>query len=778
MNQKISMIKFIKVWGIILLISLAVIFMSYKIYDLYQNFNSHAAEIRKDYTLQQKNIIQKEVMHVVDRIEYSLPKLATDQEKKELLQKISEIRFGKEGYIFVNKYNGDALVANGEILSGRKKLWKVFPKNEDTIKEIFQKERYAATKKGGDFIYYSFVKLLESEKEAAKVSFIYGLPDLQWIVGAGVYLDDVENNIAVMKDKLGSNVKVDIFYSVLIVIFIIALYLLLFNIQLRKLENDLNQFNSFFKNAATKNEFIELNSIKFMKFAEMAKNANNMLKDKILAQNELFREKEKLFVTIRSVGDGLITTDKKGNVDLMNEISEKLTGWSNEEAKGKPLTEIFNIINEKTKKQIENPAGRVLTENKIIGLSNHTILISKNGTEYNIADSAAPIKDAENNVQGVVLVFRDVTEKYKIEKRLRENEKKFRNIFENHSAVKLIIDPDAGNIVDANNAAAEFYGWSVDELKSMKISQINTLPTEDVQKVMNKIKNNEQKYFEFKHRKSDGKLIDVEVYSSLINIGNKSFLYAIIHDVSEKKKIMNELVLSKEKAVNADKLKSIFLSQMSHEIRTPISAMMSLSSLLRDDLADKITDDDKLSFDLIARAGMRIVRTVDLILNLSEIQAGTYQVINKSFNLYSDILEKIIDEYKKLAQDKGILLKVDLSTNNTEIVADSYTVGQIFTQLIDNAIKYTDDGKIDIIVYRNENGKLATEISDTGIGIAKEYLADLFTPFTQEEMGYTRKYEGNGIGLTLVKKYCELNNANIEVKSEKGIGTKFIVNFI
>jgi len=96
---------------------------------------------------------------------------------------------------------------------------------------------------------------------------------------------------------------------------------------------------------------------------------------------------------------------------------------------------------------------------------------------------------------------------------------------------------------------------------------------------------------------------------------------------------------------------------------------------------------------------------------------------------------------------------------------------------VDNAIKYTPRGKINISVYRDQNARLITEVSDTGIGIGEEYLDDLFTPFSQEDMGYTRKYEGNGIGLTLVKKYCELNNANIEVESKKGEGSTFKVVF-
>lgn len=238
-----------------------------------------------------------------------------------------------------------------------------------------------------------------------------------------------------------------------------------------------------------------------------------------------------------------------------------------------------------------------------------------------------------------------------------------------------------------------------------------------------------------------------------------------------------ELSIAKEKAENADRLKSIFLAQMSHEIRTPINAMLSLSSLLKDDLENQVDEDSKMSFDLINKAGMRLIRTIDLLLNLSEIQAGTYEIIPKRFNFYTDVLGKIVVDFKKQAKDKGISIEIDMKTNETEIVADSYTIEQIFVQLLDNSIKYTDQGEIKITVLRNENKNMVVEVSDTGIGISKEYLPDLFQPFSQEESGYTRKYDGNGIGLALVNNFCKLNDAKIEVESEQNKGSTFRITF-
>ena len=136
------------------------------------------------------------------------------------------------------------------------------------------------------------------------------------------------------------------------------------------------------------------------------------------ALKSLFEEKERAQVTLRSIGDGVITTDAEGKVVLINLIAERLTGWTQRDAEGKPLTEVFHIINETTRERCENPVDKVLREGKIVDLANHTALIARDGTERSIADSGAPIRDESGNIIGVVLVFRDATEKKKMEEEL------------------------------------------------------------------------------------------------------------------------------------------------------------------------------------------------------------------------------------------------------------------------------------------------------------------------------------------------------------------------
>ena len=237
-----------------------------------------------------------------------------------------------------------------------------------------------------------------------------------------------------------------------------------------------------------------------------------------------------------------------------------------------------------------------------------------------------------------------------------------------------------------------------------------------------------------------------------------------------------EMLKAIDAADKANKLKSEFLAQMSHEIRTPINTILSFTSLIEEDLSNSISSELLPSFNAINNAGRRIIRTIDLILNMSEIQTGSYEPYFTEFNLM-DLIDNVYLEMKLLAKNKGIDLVLNSINDNYIIYADNYTVGQIINNLVDNAVKYTINGKVEIRVRKDEENEIVVEIEDTGIGISKEYLPYLFTAFSQEETGYTRKFEGNGLGLALVKSYCEINNATINVESEKNVGTKFTITF-
>ncbi len=159
---------------------------------------------------------------------------------------------------------------------------------------------------------------------------------------------------------------------------------------------------------------------------------------------------------LRSIGDAVIITDRDGNVTLMNPVAEKLTGWSEAEAMGNPLTRVFRIVNARTGRPAEDPVGRVIRSGKIAGLANHTQLIARGGSIHQIADSAAPVMDSEGWVGGVVLVFRDVTEEYRMREQVRRSEEFLSSVFESIQDGVSILDRDL-SIIRVNRVMREWY---------------------------------------------------------------------------------------------------------------------------------------------------------------------------------------------------------------------------------------------------------------------------------------------------------------------------------
>ena len=239
----------------------------------------------------------------------------------------------------------------------------------------------------------------------------------------------------------------------------------------------------------------------------------------------------------------------------------------------------------------------------------------------------------------------------------------------------------------------------------------------------------------------------------------------------------DELKTAKEKAEKFNYLKTEFLAQMSHEIRTPINAILSSANLIKQETENELKSELKEFFPIINSAGNRIIRTIDSILNMSELQLGTYEPSFKEFSLNKSVLENLFQEFKPIAERKGLKIIKVIESVDDILKADLYSIEQLFSNLIHNAIKYTDKGFIEIKTYRNGKDKLCVDVKDTGVGISDEFIDEIFHTFRQEHQGYSRKFEGNGLGLALVKKYCEINNAEVSVKSKKNVGSTFTVEF-
>ncbi len=287
-------------------------------------------------------------------------------------------------------------------------------------------------------------------------------------------------------------------------------------------------------------------------------------------------------------------------------------------------------------------------------------------------------------------ILKEEAKRKEAERLLLESEEKFRKIFEEHTAVKLLIDLDSGNIVDANKAAARYYGWSREELKQMNIQQVNTLSLTEFKSKIKLALSTNTKEFEFKHKLKDGTIRDVEVLSSKITIGGKDLLDSIIHDISQRKQaeiLLKEkteeveaqnqeltetnakLQLAKEKAEESDRLKSAFLANISHEIRTPMNGILGFADLLNEpDLTEDIQHE---YINIIKTSGVRMLNIINAIVDISKIEAGLVEMKLSDINI-NEQMEYVYTFFKPEAEKKGIefVTKTPFQNHDANIKTD------------------------------------------------------------------------------------------------------------
>lgn len=482
-----------------------------------------------------------------------------------------------------------------------------------------------------------------------------------------------------------------------------------------------------------------------------------------------------------------------------------------------------------------------------------------------------------------------------IEKSLRESEEKFRHLFQDHVAIKLILDPENGDIIEANNAACKFYGYSKKKLESMNIDQINTLSREEIKVLIEKVRRMQQNNFELSHRLADGSIRFVETFSSKVKIKGKEYLHSVIHDVTEKKtaqnqlrllsksveqsrvsiiiadkegnieyvnpfftkltgysfeeaknnkpsilksgqqseefyremwntllsgkdwtgellnkkkdgtlywesaiispiedddgkithfvgvkediterkKMIRDLVDAKEKAEESDKLKSAFLANVSHEIRTPMNGILGFIDLLQD--PDTDPGERKMYVNILNESTNRLMDTINDLVEISRIEAGQVSV-KESRVVLKDVMEYLHEFFRPEMEKKGLSFSVvnNCPEEPADFFSDRYKIEAILSNLLKNAVKFTDEGYVELGCRLSEDKKnVVFTVKDTGRGIDEDKKQIIFDRFVQSELELTRTYEGAGLGLSISKAYSELLGGEITVESVIDKGSTF-----
>ncbi|MFZ1280551.1 MAG: PAS domain S-box protein [Ignavibacteriaceae bacterium] len=485
---------------------------------------------------------------------------------------------------------------------------------------------------------------------------------------------------------------------------------------------------------------------------------------------KLIREKDKWLTTIlRSVGDAVIATDTFGKIKFINNVAERLTGFTKEEAINKELSSIFKIRSEATKEYAQNAVQKVMQTGEVVGLANHTELVSRNGIVYPIADSGSPIRDENGNITGVVVVFQDLSYYKKTEELINIQTTALNSAYNG-----IVITDAAGKIIYVNDSMFRITGYAREDLmhKNVNIFKSNLHPEEFFIEMWKTISSGQTWKGEIQNRRKNGEPYyeDMSVTPLKNEHGEIVNYISVKEDISDRKKSEIEIIKAKDEAQRSDRLKSEFLAQMSHEIRTPINIISNFMQIYEDELQEKLSSELKKSISAVKTESHRIISTIDSIVNMAQLKAGTFTPKLQKLNLYEDVIKQYLEQWIQLAEDKKVELLISGELENVFIQGDAYSLSQAINHIIDNAFKYTEKGKVQLDC-KTEIENVIITISDTGTGISPDYLPLIFEPFSQEYQGYNRKYEGNGLGMALVKQYCSVNNSSITISSEKWVGT-------
>ncbi|MDD4248059.1 MAG: PAS domain S-box protein [Methanosarcina sp.] len=464
----------------------------------------------------------------------------------------------------------------------------------------------------------------------------------------------------------------------------------------------------------------------------------------------------------------ILLADKNGIIVDCNFRVEELLGYRQDELTGQTISSIiFSDYLTKLQEASEEVENRGFSFNKEYRMAR------KDGKPVDVNVNSSGLKDENGNHVQIIYIIEDIGERKKAEKMLKESEGRYRSLFQNNGAVTMLIDPDTGDILDVNPAACSYYGYAREKMLSLNIADINILPEEKILEDLEQAKSRDMNHLYFTHRLANGVLRDVENYSYPILIDGKKLLYAIISDITDTKKMGNELVRAKMEAEVANQTKSEFLASMSHELRTPMNSIIGFSDMLLTQDFGPLNEKQLRYVTNISVSGDHLLKLINDVLDLSKVEAGKMELNVEKFSISGSVSE-VKTLLTPLASKKSIQILSTFDEDLTTIKADRTKFNQILYNLMDNAIKFTPEGGNVIVDARvGEDGAKIT-IKDTGVGISEEEVQKVFQPFTQLRNSKYGKHVGTGLGLSLVKKFVEVHAGKIWVESEFGEGSKFI----
>lgn len=481
------------------------------------------------------------------------------------------------------------------------------------------------------------------------------------------------------------------------------------------------------------------------------------------ASRELQQNEEKYRRIFREFHDIYFEIDTKGKILVTSPSVSRHLGYGPEELTGRSVDVIYKDPNDRAFLR------SILSKNSYVN-DLEVDVVKKNGETINASISAHYVRD-ELSQPIIAGVLRNITERKSIISEIQQQKNLLASTFDSIPDLLAVIDKDLRVVL--SNWKERDYISEKEKLSNPHCYNCFMHRNEPCSPchAMDVFLTGKVKTVE-RTNPVDGKTREIRVMPIFDENGNVSLVIEHIRDMTERKKAEQLVIDAKMAAEEANRTKSEFLANMSHELRTPLNSVIGFSEILLNETFGPLNEKQMRHVNNISTSGKHLLGLINNILDLSKVEAGKMDLNLEKFYL-SSVVDDVIAVSSPLAFKKNIILQNQVPSS-VIVSADKGKIRQIFYNLISNAVKFTPDNGCVTVGAESCKGMVNVFVKDTGVGISAGDMDKLFQPFKQIDSSYTRKYDGTGLGLALVKKLVEMHGGQIQVESEPGKGSKFL----